>query len=191
MVFINRNIRFQNWNYGFAGDYFITICTENKNELFGNVFEDKMYNNELGDVLEKEWLKTPSLRKDMNLTLGKYQLMPNHFHAIITIGINQYNNWSHFIEVEKLDPRILYSKDLLLHHKKGTVKGPQLKNLSSVIRGFKSSVTTYARKQGNYMFNWQRSFHDHLIRDDKTYNKISRYIENNPMNWDKDRFRPK
>jgi hypothetical protein len=42
-------------------------------------------------VVESQWLKTFQMRKDMNLQSGGYVLMPNHFHAIIVIGKNQYN----------------------------------------------------------------------------------------------------
>ena len=65
--------------------------------------------------------------------------------------------------------------------------GPQRKNLSSIIRGFKSAVTTDARKI-NCDFGWQSRFHDHLIRDEKSLNNIRRYIKNNPKNWREDKL---
>ncbi|MGM0600814.1 MAG: hypothetical protein ACQETH_13470, partial [Candidatus Rifleibacteriota bacterium] len=64
--------------------------------------------------------------------------------------------------------------------------GPQSKNLASIIRGFKSSVTTHARKN-NLVFAWQTRFYDHVIRSIDDYNRISNYIINNPANWHKDR----
>ena len=75
--------------------------------------------------------------------------------------------------------------------------GPQRKNLSSIMRGFKSAVTLNAR-QINPDFAWQDRFHslsriefgNHLIRDEETLNKIRNYIKTNPMNWNKDRFNP-
>lgn len=48
--------------------------------------------NELGKIAEQEWLKTPSIRPDMNLELGEFIVMPNHFHGIIYIGNNKYNS---------------------------------------------------------------------------------------------------
>jgi putative transposase len=63
--------------------------------------------------------------------------------------------------------------------------GPQSKNLASVMRGFKSAVTTAAR-QLNISFDWQTRFHDHVIRDDDEFRRIAYYIEQNPMSWDKD-----
>ena len=65
--------------------------------------------------------------------------------------------------------------------------GPQSKNLASIIRGFKSSVSILARKT-NLDFHWQTLFYDHIIRNDKSFQTISDYIINNPTNWNKDKF---
>src|ERR1700760_3521207 len=98
--------RLQTWNYADNGMYFITICTENRACFFGNIletqciaslhdtyveFEYKMQLNELGKIVETEWLKTKELRQDMSLDLFEYIVMPNHFHSIIYIGENEYN----------------------------------------------------------------------------------------------------
>jgi len=64
---------------------------------------------------------------------------------------------------------------------------PQSKNLSSIIRGYKSAVTTYARKNG-IEFDWQPRFHDHIIRSMDDYHRISNYIINNPNKWETDKF---
>ena len=47
--------------------------------------------SEIGKIVQTEWLKTPEIRPDMNLELGEFVVMPNHFHAIIRIGENQFN----------------------------------------------------------------------------------------------------
>lgn len=65
--------------------------------------------------------------------------------------------------------------------------GPQSKNLASIVRGFKSSVTISARKI-NPQFAWQPRFHDHIIRNDKSFQKIQDYIEKNVSNWKLDNF---
>ncbi|MGP8216125.1 MAG: hypothetical protein ACLQQ4_11210, partial [Bacteroidia bacterium] len=65
--------------------------------------------------------------------------------------------------------------------------GPQSKNLASVIRGYKSAITTYARKN-NIPFAWQAGFHEHIIRSSDEYGRISDYIKNNPTNWPNDKF---
>ena len=57
--------------------------------------------------------------------------------------------------------------------------GPQSKNLASIIRGFKSAVTTYARKN-DIAVGWQARFHDHIVGSNKEYMRIADYIETNP-----------
>ena len=128
--------------------------------------------NDFGKIVETEWLKTYELRPDMNLELGEYVVMPNHFHGIIGIGDNQYNT------VEEDYDSVSYRKNKF---------GPQSKNLASVIRGFKSAVTTFARKN-DIPFDWQTRFHDHIIRTDDEYYRIADYIINNPGNWQQDKF---
>lgn len=88
--------------------------------------------------------------------------MPDHFHALIGIGKNEYN-----AETEKT----------------GNQFGPQSKKLASIVRGFKSAVTTYARKN-NLPFEWQARYHDHIVRNDAEYDRIAHYIKNNISQWE-------
>lgn len=66
--------------------------------------------------------------------------------------------------------------------------GPQSKNLLSIIRGFKSAVTTSIRKTGHNAFAWQPRYYDHIIRDMADYKRIENYIINNPKKWELDWF---
>ena len=131
--------------------------------------------SELGKIVESEWVKTPGVRPDMKLTLGPFVVMPDHFHAIIIIGPNDFNQTAAGNH---------HGRDAM--HGVSTTNthtfGPQRKNLSSVIRGFKSAVTTYARKN-RINFGWQTRFHDRIIRDDAEFSRIAQYIENNPAKW--------
>jgi len=83
--------RLQNWDYGWNAIYFVTICTANRDDYFGEIKNGKMTLSEIGKIVEQEWIKTPVIRPDMNLELDAFVVMPNHFHAIIVIGENQYN----------------------------------------------------------------------------------------------------
>lgn len=160
--------RLQAYDYGSAGMYFITICTKNRAHYFGEIKNGEMDFSELGKILTAEWIKTPAIRTDMNLELGAFVVMPNHFHAVLIIGNNQYN-------APNTDDRFPLEFESKFQ--------PQSKNLASIIRGFKSSVTTYARKN-NIPFNWQPRYHDHIIRTIADYNRICNYITKNPMNWE-------
>ena len=65
--------------------------------------------------------------------------------------------------------------------------GPQSQNLASIIRGYKTGVTKYARNH-HIGFAWQSRFHDHIIRNEMEYQRIKNYIINNPINWKGDKF---
>ncbi|MEO9022013.1 MAG: hypothetical protein ABI237_15190 [Ginsengibacter sp.] len=85
------SVRLQNWNYGSPGLYFITICIKNRQHYFGEIFNNEMVLNDLGFFVQSEWIKSPDIRTDMNLELGEFVVMPNHFHGIMIIGENEFN----------------------------------------------------------------------------------------------------
>jgi len=185
------------WDYNNIALYFITICTKNREHFFGEIVSESqtpcmasLRATEIGRIAEQEWLKTPALRPDMNLVLDEFVIMPNHFHAIIQIGKNDYNrpdggcrDAMHGVSAE----HSVSTDDEMEKIMDGNKFGPQSKNLSSIVRGYKSAVTTYARKN-NIAFSWQSRFHDHIIRNEKSYQRIKNYILNNPKNWKDDIF---
>jgi putative transposase len=187
--------RMPGWDYASHAAYFITICTAGHKNYFWDINHPKPVEtpcmasligmqkrnpavetpcmaslqyiqlSELGKIADSEWVKTPGLRPDMNLILGKYVVMPDHFHAIVIIGLNEYDRCYP-------DSRI---------HCSGKF-GPQRKNLGSVVRGFKSAVTMYARKN-NILFGWQSRYYDRVIRNENEFIRISGYIDANPVKW--------
>ena len=198
--------RLQNWDYGWAALYFITICTHRRICFFGNidstsdrVSSPTMQLSKIGEIVASEWLKTFELRQDMNLYQGEFVVMPNHFHAIIGIGKNPYNSQRgsqrgsqrrdamHCVSTTTTTPEPNEPNEPNEPHGPKNKFGPQSKNLASIIRGFKSAVTIAARKI-NPDFKWQPRFHDHIIRNDDSFQRISNYIINNPKNWRDDKF---
>jgi REP element-mobilizing transposase RayT len=119
-----------------------------------------MHLSELGRIAREEWLSTFEIRKTMNLTCGAFVVMPDHFHAVIGIGKNEHNQ----------------------HAPRTNSFGVQSQNLGSVVRGFKAAVTTYARKNG-IVFDWQRGYHDRIVRNPYEQAAIEKYIRENPKNW--------
>ena len=188
-----KSTRLQNWDYGWKGAYFITICTHNREHYFGEIINNNMVLSEIGKIAKSEWIKTFKIRVEMNLEMGEYVIMPNHIHGIIIIGDNEYNSQQcigrgamHRVSTDN-NHRVSADNN---HRVSADNKfGPQSKNLASIIRGYKSSVTTYAHKNGFDDFAWQSLFYDHIIRNEKSFNKISEYIINNPMNWKNDKFK--
>ena len=179
--------RLRSWNYANSGIYFITICTKNREFYFGEITidpgRDAMHGvstmtlnpTEIGNIAYDEWFKTPHLRPDMNIALGEFVVMPNHIHGILCIGENEYNDEQRRDAIHGAPTE--YKNQFV----------PQSKNIASIVRGYKSAVTTYARKN-NIPFDWQSRFYDHIIRSNDDYLKISNYISNNPTKWVEDKF---
>ncbi len=122
----------------------------------------------------------------MNLQLGEYVVMPNHFHAIIFIGENPYNT-----PKNPIPPRrdALHASPLHASPRRSNQFGSQSKNLAAIIRGFKASVTKQAREI-HADFAWQARYYEHIIRNEKSYQEISEYIKNNPLTWIDDTLYP-
>lgn len=212
-----ESTRMKYWNCNWAASYFVTICTHKRDHFFGEIKDHEMITNQIGEMTNIEWLKTLELRPDMNLMLGDYQIMPNHFHGIIVIGPNKYNSpktgnddiangnnndngdgrRDAMPRVSPSTPDVPNNKTIIIDNAENhnppnqkTVQnkfGPQKKNLGSILRGFKSAITISGRTI-DPLFKWQAKFHDHVIRDQGQYDGISYYIRNNPKNWKEDRF---
>jgi REP element-mobilizing transposase RayT len=174
-----RSIRFREYDYSQSGFYFLTLCTKERNHLFGEINNDKMLLNNIGLIVKDEWEKTPEIRK--NVKLGKYVIMPNHFHAIFQI---EYQ-----IKIENNDSL-------------GKFKSPS-QTVGAIMRGFKGATTLkinkhlsahkscrgvllYAQNGNNSI--WQRNYWEHIIRTEIEHSKISQYIIDNPVCWDNDKL---
>lgn len=91
--------------------------------------------------------------------LHNFVVMPNHIHLLFRIDSDKVKN----LEIK-------------------------IKSVSSLIGAFKMTVSKQIHLQGNTDFEWQRSFHDHIVRNNDGYIRIDDYITSNPENWDKDKF---
>ena len=199
-----QSTRKQSWDYSSEGSYFITICTKNNQHFFGKIRDGKMILSDIGKVVNDEWIKSIAMRPEMEIELGEFVVMPNHFHAIINIvrraakhrgpeyGVpgTPYSQEFSSIEnsaFENLAAMRRGRTDASVPAKKNQF-GAQSNNIASIIRGFKSAVTCWYKKNNYPNFGWHPLFHDHIIRDEKAYLNISNYIRNNPVNWEKDCF---
>jgi REP element-mobilizing transposase RayT len=185
--------RWREWDYGTNAAYFVTVCTAHRERFFGEITAGEMTMSEIGKTVQAEWLKTPGLRPDMNLTLGEYVIMPNHFHAIIVIGENPYNtddgddndDDDNDDNDDDAQTRCIASLPQSQPQSQSNKFGPQSKNLASIMRGFKSAVTKFAT-MNNIPFAWQERFHDRVIRDYGEHKRIVRYICTNIEHWKED-----
>jgi len=76
-----RSIRLKGYDYSQAGLYYITMCVQNKDYLFGNIVDEQMIKNDAGKMVEKWYLELEN--KFPDIECGEYVVMPNHFHCII------------------------------------------------------------------------------------------------------------
>ena len=160
--------RLKDFDYSTPWWYYVTISTRNHVSCFGKIENRKMILNELGETVEKEWLRTTDLRK--NVELDYYIVMPNHFHGIIILNEN-------LVETRRgvsLQQTNEFSK-------------PIKNSLSVIINQFKGAVKRWCNKSGYTDFVWQSSFYDRIIRNEKELYNIRKYIEQNPLKWEFDR----
>ncbi|WMJ23789.1 transposase [Paludicola sp. MB14-C6] len=151
-----KRIRLVNYDYSQNNAYFITICTHNREMLFGSVGDDSISSR----VIKEIFLRT--IHQFSCVNSPKFVIMPNHFHAIIVI--------------ERADME-------------------SAPTLSDIIQSFKRySTIEYIKLVKNGVLPsfenriWQRSFHDHIIRNENEYQLIWNYIDTNPLTWQDDCF---
>ena len=78
-----QSIRLRGFDYTSSGAYFITICSFQKEQVFGSISENTMHSNDWGEIILEEWQRTAALRE--NVVLDEFVVMPNHIHGIICI----------------------------------------------------------------------------------------------------------
>jgi REP element-mobilizing transposase RayT len=81
---VRKKIRLEGYDYSQAGCYFVTICTQNRNNIFGDVVAGVMQLSECGKITEAELINIPSHYE--NVQIGKYVVMPNHIHVIVAVS---------------------------------------------------------------------------------------------------------
>jgi len=133
--------------------------------IFGDIINLEMVLNQYGEIVKAEWQYSVKIRKEISLDC--FQVMPNHFHGIVII-----NTAANGVGANGRSPLQMRPK-----------------SLSSLIAGFKSSVTVKINQLRNApgMPIWQRNYYEHIIRNEVELNAIRNYIDNNPINWERDK----
>ena len=154
-----KSIRLKEYDYSQAGYYFITICTKNREQLFGKIVDGLMLLNENGEIVN-EFLKQISI-KYQNVAIDYYSIMPNHLHFIVIINENRRGG---------VTPPL-----------------PPLGNIIGYFKYQSTKQINIIRNSPGIPI-WQRNFYEHIIRNDKELYEIRKYIENNPLNWSDDEY---
>lgn len=171
-----KSYRLKGYDYSQEGLYFLTICCKNRKCLFGKIENGKMILNKLGEAADECWKNIP--KHFPNAVLHQYIVMPNHIHGIIELGNNMGSNG---VGTKNFSPLPIKTEF------KTPFKSPS-KTIGSIIRGFKIGVTILGKEILPDISIWQRNYYDHIIRDRKSYRKISDYILKNPLKWKNDKF---
>ncbi len=158
-----RSVRLKGYDYSQPGAYFVTINTHLGQPLFGEITNGVIRLNECGSLVEKEWLQTAAIRK--NIELDVFTIMPDHFHGILVI-------------LEDEEEKATQERAHIEAFGRSTAGA-----LPTIVRAFKSAVTRRINqvRRGNAISVWHRGFYEHVIRNDEDLNRITEYILGNPI----------
>ncbi len=161
-----RTVRLHDYDYSQSGAYFVTICTEGRNALFGTLVQDgepSVALNEAGLAVRRFWMEIP--RHFPLVLLDEFLVMPDHLHGILLLG-GEGDSLGRSRGANDYSPL-----------QDGTTR-----TVGSVIRGFKIGVTKWFNENGSTADKvWQRSFYEHVIRNEQELQATRQYIQENPL----------
>lgn len=165
-----NSLRHDEYNYRSPGAYFITICTHNRQHFFGRIENGKMILSELGTLADTSWIHLAN--RHSYIEPDTHQVMPNHVHLLF---------WLKGLPTLASSPTLNEDRNFAK---------PLARTVSSIIGGYKSSVTQRAQQIGFSGAGpiWHRNFHDSIVRGETALERIRAYIRNNPSRWEEDRF---
>ena len=187
-----RSIRLKGYDYSQNGLYFITICIHNHVCLLGNVLDGEMILNDVGELIEKQWLGLTS--RFQQIKIDEFVIMPNHFHAIVEFSsecVTRRGNplW--------LPSPLSLSSPLPLpqptpHSDSHPISSPTLGDVIGTFKSLSTNAYIQQVKQNNWprfdKYFWQRNYYEHIIRNEASHLKISQYIQDNPLKWQEDKY---
>jgi putative transposase len=210
-----RSVRLRGYDYSQEGLYFVTICTQNRECLFGEIISGQMRLNPMGEIAQAEWIKTEQMRP--NIQLHDSIVMPNHIHGIIQIThptpvgarctrpphASTTPATQPIANIRPTDGNAIAhhtgadtdmgvaDRDAIADHT-GLGRVQRAPTIGDVVRGYKSSVTRRINEIRNMsgVPVWQRNYHEHIIRTETAYLNIAEYIQDNPTRWQNDTYHP-
>jgi putative transposase len=187
-----KRLRLKEYDYSQPGAYFVTICTKNREERFGEIVSGEMHENEMAAVVHSCWKDLPNHYP--NMALDAFVVMPNHVHGIVVILDESIPVGEH--PMPALNQPAVGASSALRHTDNATVgarhASPQQRRrntLGDVVGSFKSAVTKRINEIANTPGTpfWQRGYYDHIIRDGRSLTRIREYIAHNPQHWASDK----
>ena len=175
-----KSIRLKNYDYSQENYYFITICTVNRECLFGKIENYEIQLNRLGQIVAMEWENIA--KRYENIILDEYVVIPNHLHGIIQILPSvgaplagaQESMVNRISVVKRAGARPVPTDVPMLGNIIGSFKSLCVYNWLQYIKNnenaFDSDITIKF---------WQRNYYEHIVRNEKSLNRIRNYIESN------------
>ncbi len=169
-----RSLRLSGYDYSQNGAYFVTVCTRNRESLFGEIEDGNMFLNSYGQIVSDVWSHLPD--HYFHVQSDQFVVMPNHIHGII---VSNRDVVGAGLKPARTKPAPT----------DGSIK---IHALPEIIRGFK----TFSSRRINEMRGtpatqfWQRNYYEHVIRNGADLNSIRQYIIDNPARWETDRENP-
>ena len=161
-----KNIRLRGYDYSINGAYEITICTHNREHIWGEIVGATLCGRPNNPhIMVEKWISETE-NKFGDIQIDKYIIMPNHIHMIIFLRGNDGESGDH---AGSPLPRI--------------IEWFKTMTTNEYIRGVKSGIYPAFSKR-----IWQRNYYEHIIRNDDEYNKIWQYIDKNPAKWTEDKY---
>ena len=156
-----RSIRLKGWDYRLPGCYFVTICTYQRQCLFGNLDFQEVAANALCRVPEQAYAR--------HVVLDEWVVMPNHVHVIFVF--------------------MAYAAQADMSVATGDFRNALAGSLGVVVGRYKAAVTTRINnlrgRKGAKV--WQRGYYERIIRNEREWRATQRYIIDNPARWAEDR----
>jgi putative transposase len=164
-----RSIRLSGYDYSQPGAYFLTLCTQDRACLFGEIVDDEMWANDMGLIVAECWLDISN--HFPNAELDKYVIMPNHIHGIVNI-----------IRARHAVPQPMPPYEQFGRPVSGSIP--------TLVRSFKSAVTNSINKlrKSPRQTIWQRNYWEHIVRDEIELHHLLEYIRDNPIKWTLDKL---
>ncbi len=200
------SIRLPGYDYTQPGAYFITLCTQWREALFGEIVNGEMRLSAAGRVAAAEWRRLG--RQFPGIRVGAFVVMPNHVHGILVIedvGATRRGPINTLVDeggspVPGQDAGVEATRRGQINtpgDEAGSPvgdrpNGPAEGSLGAVIGQFKSRATRRIRSIPGYeqIPVWQRNYYEHIIRNEAEWGMIAEYIKNNPGRWEQDRLHP-
>jgi putative transposase len=177
-----ESARLQGWDYRNPGAYFITICTHRRIHHFGECKNGKMKLSTIGLIVQGCWYQIPHYNH--HVRLGEFIVMPNHIHGVLIL--DEMEGFNDIDISQNHAPMTGLSKNEDDFYRKIMAKSG---SVSVMLGSFKSACSRHIHQTfPSANFEWQELFHDHIIRNEASFVRISNYILNNPLKWNEDRF---